>query len=509
MSEPVPDAKYTSPPEPAEDPWRVAFEEFKKRDEKMVADYREEIDTLLVFVRRRHRLFIFRLINSTSQAGLFSAVLTAFVVESYQSLQEDYTQTSVDLLRQISRQLANASFPAAGDSSQFQAQRSDVRVNVCWFVSLLLSLIVALFGIFMKQWMRAYMKWTDVTPDRDAVALRLFRYRSLEAWRLEAILALLPTLLQLSVILFLSGLLVFLWHLDPMVAHVMAVLLATTFFLVAAVTVLPAVSQSCPFRSPLSEILAVPFWRVADYSLFLLTTIWTFVQFGFRYYPSSYYWEELSDRWRHRSKLASWVQADEAAVVAERDDDVSIHVSAMVHLCCTTESQQLWSAALTAIMAEYPAQDFMWLTRNPHGYFNQVWWPVLGCISILTEEDLKSNVGRWRWRIPYITTTHFKRLSSTMKDCWVSFLLHSERIAVFESRSTRVAESYMICCVATMESTTGGPLCMQAFMEVLKAHFRNLEGSQLNIIADCLEYCSEAALVHSLSGLSSPGRMVS
>jgi hypothetical protein len=31
--------------------WRLAYEELKSRDERMVKDYREEIDTLLVFVR--------------------------------------------------------------------------------------------------------------------------------------------------------------------------------------------------------------------------------------------------------------------------------------------------------------------------------------------------------------------------------------------------------------------------------------------------------------------------
>jgi hypothetical protein len=58
MSEPPPESKSASMAEPEKDPWRVAFEEFKTRDEKMVKDYQEEIDTLLVFVRSPHRLFV-------------------------------------------------------------------------------------------------------------------------------------------------------------------------------------------------------------------------------------------------------------------------------------------------------------------------------------------------------------------------------------------------------------------------------------------------------------------
>jgi hypothetical protein len=497
-------------PEPAEDPWRVAFVEFKTRDEKMVKDYQEEIDTLLVFVRHPHHLFIIRLIIFALQAGLFSAVLTAFVVESYQSLQEDHTKTSADLLRHISHQLANSSFPAAPDSSQFHAQRSDVRVNICWFVSLLLSLVVALFGIFLKQWMRTYIKWTDVTPDQEAVAIRQFRYRGRETWRLGAILTLLPTLLQLSVILFLTGLLMFLWNLDPMVADVMAVLLATTFFLVAAVTVLPAVSQSCPFRSPLSEILAVTFWRVADYANFLHGAIWAFINSGWKYSPDSRNWRMLAGRWRYRSTLTSWVQADEAMIERydNNKDHISMRVGAIVHLCCTTQSQILWSATIAVIVAEC-------LANNPAAsygigdvYYNEVWWPLLAHIGLATKKDVEFGVSRLYYStLPMSTRSAFRHLSLLMKRYWVNFLLES-KMYMCQADSTLVAESYMICCVASIESTTGG-LCMQAFMEVLEAQYANLRDSQLIVIANCIMHSPRPALLHSILGLLFLGKIVS
>jgi hypothetical protein len=61
MAEPQlgPETKPASVAEPGEDSWRVGFNEFKKYDEKMVNDYKEEIDTLLVFVRCPHGLFTF------------------------------------------------------------------------------------------------------------------------------------------------------------------------------------------------------------------------------------------------------------------------------------------------------------------------------------------------------------------------------------------------------------------------------------------------------------------
>jgi hypothetical protein len=343
------------------------------------------------------------------------------VVESYQSLQEDYTQTSAELLRQISQQLANSSLPAAPDSSQFQVQRSNVQVNVCWFVSLLLSLVVALFGIFLKQWMRSYMKWTDVTPDQEAVAVRQFRYRSLETWRLAAILALLPTLLQLSVIIFLSGLLVFLSGLDRTVAIVMIVLTSVAFFLVAAVTFLPVVSWACPYRSPLSEVLALSLWRVTGRlkmigrdMLFMIREVWARLKsddpllrdIGLQWHESERYWLD----WLFTPRPTSRVQADQGTIARYNNNSkhhaVSMHVSAMVHLCCTTQSQLLWSAALTGIAAaEYPLDSRVPVSGNTAIFYNEVWWPVVRHIDLSTQNN-RDRYSRAFFRIDTLLFVH-------------------------------------------------------------------------------------------------------
>jgi hypothetical protein len=503
MSEPLPESKLGTMPEPAEDPWRVAFVEFKTRDEKMVKDYQEEIDTLLVFVRRPRRYFTLELTVFTSQAGLFSAVLTAFVVESYQSLQEDYNKTSADLLRHISHQLANSSFPAAPDSSKFQPQQSDVQVNVCWFVSLLLSLTVALFGIFMKQWMRTYMAWTDKTPHCTAVSLRQFRYRSLETWRLGAILTLLPTLLQISVILFLSGLLVFLCSLDRTVSNAMVVLTSVVFFVVAAVTILPAVARSCPYRSPLSEIIATPFWHVVDHAKMAASAVRAFIQSGWTYSPDSWPWISHVDHWQLDVLFKavfpiSWIQADLGMMFQYNSggNRVSVHDGAMVHLCCTTQSQPLWSAAMTAIMAA----DFSDVESSDLD--DEVWWPVAGCISLLHKEDLHPHPGRINaLSFSARTSWALKRLSSSSKHRWFEFLLHFKTFIV-ESASKYVVESYLLCCIKSMEPSTRDQY-MLALVEVLKVHILKLEEPQLDNIAWFFRVAESSNLWDLTSGSSS------
>jgi hypothetical protein len=435
------------------------------------------------------------------------------VVESYQSLQEDLAQTSVDLLRHISHQLANSSFPAAADSSQFHAQRSDVRVNICWFVSLLLSLFVALFGIFLKQWMRAYMKWTDVTPEREAVAIRQFRYRSLETWRLQAILALLPTLLQLSVILFLSGLLVFLWHINQMLADAMAVLLSIAFVLVAAVTFLPVITWTCPYRSPLSELLTLSLWRTTGYVKIAGIAVWVVIQSAFTFSPDSSRWEALAKRWRDRAKTTlptSWVQADENAIdrYNMRGDRVSMHVGAMVHLCCTTQLQSLWSAAISAIAAKHPL-DSPGLAAGSGSkvYYTEVWRPVFRHITLLDKREWDRQPG-YNGSSPLFPriSSQFTRFSSSMKQCWVNFLLHS-KTSISQAEPSRVIELYLLCCIASMEPTAGGQ-CMVTLMEVVKARHQTLEPPWLDSIASSLSVHANTRASRSMwnptSGLSFP-----
>ncbi|EEB89965.1 hypothetical protein MPER_11889 [Moniliophthora perniciosa FA553] len=67
--------------------WEKLMAEVEQYDDGMVKNWKEDIDTLLVF------------------AGLFSAVVTAFLIESYQWLSEDPADTTGALLTQISMQL--------------------------------------------------------------------------------------------------------------------------------------------------------------------------------------------------------------------------------------------------------------------------------------------------------------------------------------------------------------------------------------------------------------------
>jgi hypothetical protein len=189
------------------------------------------------------------------QAGLFSAVLTAFVVEAYQSLDWDYTQTTTDILLHISLQLSNSSTPPAVPLGSFTPSPSDVRINIYWFLGLVLSLAVALFSFLVKQWLREYISWTDALPYQNAVGIRQFRHEGIERWKLQEIITSLPLLLQLALILFFIGLVDFLWHLHHVVAAVILAAVLSCLLAVILATFLPAVRSTCPFRSPISAFM--------------------------------------------------------------------------------------------------------------------------------------------------------------------------------------------------------------------------------------------------------------
>jgi hypothetical protein len=188
-----------------------------------------------------------------------------------------------------------------------------------------------------------------------------------------------------------------------------------------------------------------------------------------------------------------------------------MHVSAMVHLCCTTQSQPLWSAAVAVVVAEAPTNDSILDHRMRQAYCNQVWWPVLSHVSLFTEHDVEFAARRSRFPMLFkITSSAFRHLSSSMRHCWTIFLLDSKTF-VCQSDSTHVVVSYMICCLAGLQSTTGGR-SMGAFMDVLDAQYANLKERQLEGIASLLARHSDIArdvLLDSLSGLSFPAMIVS
>ncbi|KAI1787531.1 hypothetical protein LXA43DRAFT_704461 [Ganoderma leucocontextum] len=223
--------------------WNDAAKAVKTYHDELVEQWQKAMDTLLVY------------------AGLFSAVLTAFNVQSYPLLQPAPTDASLAILQQISAQLNSFSVnPSFINSTQpvrsldqlqvpFRAPLSAVWINALWFASLVFSLASASIALIVKQWLHEVSSGLSGTS-RETARLRQHRLNSLIKWKIGTIVLVPSVLLQIALVLFLSGLLVLLWTIHQTVASVTTILVGALFLFFAVVTALPVFKWDCCYRSP-------------------------------------------------------------------------------------------------------------------------------------------------------------------------------------------------------------------------------------------------------------------
>ncbi|KAK7677474.1 hypothetical protein QCA50_019587 [Cerrena zonata] len=220
--------------------WGRISDLIRQYDRDRVEDVKEDIDTLLVF------------------AGLFSAVITAFIIESYKTLQQQPEDTTNQILLQLSAQLAsltlsgnfaNSTIPAFTTPS-FIPARLSVLVNTLWLLSLVFALITASLGILVKQWLHELMA-RDTQDPRQQVKIRFFREVGVQRWQVFEIAAALPLLLQLALLLFFVGLSAFLHDLNPVVTWVVTGVMIIWLSFYLFTTLAPAFSSQCPYKTPM------------------------------------------------------------------------------------------------------------------------------------------------------------------------------------------------------------------------------------------------------------------
>ncbi|KAI0788877.1 hypothetical protein C8Q75DRAFT_734122 [Abortiporus biennis] len=220
------------PSDDATNAWSNISKIVRNYDDHKIKGCKEEIDTLLVF------------------AGLYSAILTGFIVESYKFLQEDSGQVSAQLLKQIAQTLSTGSPPLSSSTfPPFQPTGDSILINSLWFFSLVLSLITASLGILVKQWLREYTSHDSLSP-RAYIRVRTFRSKGLAQFRVFDIVALLPFLLQLSLFCFFLGLCKFLHVLNPAIGWFISGSIMAWMTALGTAVVLPLFSNHCPYKTP-------------------------------------------------------------------------------------------------------------------------------------------------------------------------------------------------------------------------------------------------------------------
>ncbi|KAJ7486953.1 hypothetical protein FB451DRAFT_1554099 [Mycena latifolia] len=223
--------------------WSVYISEAEKYDKALVESWKSDMEGMLIF------------------AGLFSAILTAFLIESYKTLTPDPGDDIVRLLAQISLQLAGISNGTSVEivpSDPFVPQLTSLVCNALWFVSLGLSLSCALIATLVEQWAREFQHKSEMRS-APIIRARIFSYLyyGLKRFNMPAVVELIPLLLHASLIIFFVGLVAFLIPVNTGIMILSVFLLALVTIVYVVFTLLPLFYLDCPYRTPLSSGL----WR--------------------------------------------------------------------------------------------------------------------------------------------------------------------------------------------------------------------------------------------------------
>ncbi|KAH9955521.1 hypothetical protein BGW80DRAFT_1466959 [Lactifluus volemus] len=144
-----------------------------------------------------------------------------------------YEQQSVDLLKQISAQISTLS-PQA----------------------LVISLSAALLATLIQRWVRDHMHifYRDQHPLKVS-RIRQYLHEGVEGWHMAAIAEVVPTLIHVSLFLFLVALAVFLSNANWTVAKPTIFFITVSFAWYLIATILPVAKPQFPLRSPVSSLL--------------------------------------------------------------------------------------------------------------------------------------------------------------------------------------------------------------------------------------------------------------
>ncbi|KAF5372879.1 hypothetical protein D9758_001556 [Tetrapyrgos nigripes] len=227
--------------------WNMYISQAHEYDKALLEGWKGDMDGILLF------------------SALYSATLTALIVESYKKLQLDPADLTTSLLTTISLQLAsisNGTTTTVGLSdTSFKPMTSSLICNMLWFLSLALALTCSLLATFVQQWTRDFLHKTTMRPSPVVQARVLaFSYFGLRRFGMHTFVDVIPILLHISLFFFFAGLVAFLLPVNLPLTILMACVLFIFVLVYSALTLHPLQSLDTPYRTPFSDLL----WHVAN-----------------------------------------------------------------------------------------------------------------------------------------------------------------------------------------------------------------------------------------------------
>ncbi|KAG8788165.1 hypothetical protein FRC12_014860 [Ceratobasidium sp. 428] len=250
--------------------WRAYVRETDRTDEELVDGWNKSLDVLLI---SRTNVFKIQRALIYLEAALFSAISTAFVGISTQSLQQNPADTSAQTLITISETLlaisnggvTNSSSSAADqESAGFKPPGPAVIVNALWFLSLSLSVAVSLIAMLAKEWCHAFMSSrSGETYERARIRQR--RWNEIERLKMIDVLTLLPLLMHLALCLC-----IYLWNINIAVAIPVVVITSISTLIYVSTVVHSLTVEHCPYTTASSKLVKsyIEAWFSSNVSFF-------------------------------------------------------------------------------------------------------------------------------------------------------------------------------------------------------------------------------------------------
>jgi hypothetical protein len=184
------------------------------------------------------------------------------LVGSLQSLQLNSQDASAFYLAHIYQRTPGSNVSSIylpSDPAAFVPPTTAIWVNTLWSLSLVISLTCALLATLLQQWARRYLRITQECNDPQKRArIRELMLQGLKRLiRLRWMVELLPTLLHISVFLFLVGFVVYLSTFNHFVAKMVGACAGASALLYLYVSFAPIISPDSPYYTPLTWLIWV------------------------------------------------------------------------------------------------------------------------------------------------------------------------------------------------------------------------------------------------------------
>jgi len=243
--------------DPSTNFWTVYKKVADEHDNDLVSKYVGDLDTSLLFVSTFTSLACLSRFNQAlflRQAGLFSAINSAFIVQIVPQIQPNPVDlTNVLLLRILEH---NTSFGGAYPLEPISnIPIGVIRAQLILFISLSVTLFVAFIAVMGKQWILYYTRATTWGNIADRGKERQVKLTGLKRWGVLLIMESLSVMLQFALLLFGTALAVYLWDLNVSAAVVVLVVTAIGLTFYTSITVAATIWSDFPFQTPLSVLL--------------------------------------------------------------------------------------------------------------------------------------------------------------------------------------------------------------------------------------------------------------